>query len=394
MGLQATAIEANPFGGFDGPPVHVPAPAPVPQPARPTVVAAPAPAATPGNPWATLEPQGAAPQLQPMPAPAYPAPAAYPQPYSAPAAPAPAYPQPAPVAAYPAPAPQPAPQPQQVEEVSETPQKPQARSTRLKPGAAPAAAGGIPKQVVYGLAGYAVLMTILALYGLLMKSSEVPPEHPLSTIPDSFGEFDPAQRKKLSLYRFKVDGPLPANQVAQLGGKIEVGGLEIEPLKIDKRALEIFTGDSKGQKAPTSAPGSALVLRLKIRNNSDMPFCPLDPAFSRKGTRDDIPANRIVVGTNPPFAGGPLLWPTTKAGTRQFEREQEKDSEPLKPGETREYSVCSTTKPELITAIRKASDQILWRVQVRRAPVEFHGKSIPVTAIIGVEFAKSDVPNL
>ena len=34
---------------------------------------------------------------------------------------------------------------------------------------------------------------------------------------------------------------------------------------------------------------------------------------------------------------------------------------------------------------------LLWRVQVRRGRIDFDGKDVPVTAIIGVEFRAADV---
>jgi hypothetical protein len=41
--------------------------------------------------------------------------------------------------------------------------------------------------------------------------------------------------------------------------------------------------------------------------------------------------------------------------------------------------------------VKESSDTLLWRVQVRRGLIEFKGKDVPVTAIIGVEFKSSDV---
>ena len=44
--------------------------------------------------------------------------------------------------------------------------------------------------------------------------------------------------------------------------------------------------------------------------------------------------------------------------------------------------------------VRKTTEPLLWRVQVRRGLVAFKGKDVPVTAIVGVEFKASDVKNL
>ena len=72
--------------------------------------------------------------------------------------------------------------------------------------------------LLYVLVPYAAVMTLLALYGLLFRSGDKPdPGHPLSTIPDNFGEFDPAARKKVSQLKLDFDAPLPSDQVAGLG---------------------------------------------------------------------------------------------------------------------------------------------------------------------------------
>ena len=44
------------------------------------------------------------------------------------------------------------------------------------------------------LAPYALIVTVIAVFGLFKTSA--PPGHPLATIPDTFGEFNPAERKK------------------------------------------------------------------------------------------------------------------------------------------------------------------------------------------------------
>ena len=59
--------------------------------------------------------------------------------------------------------------------------------------------GGKFKTLALVLAAYSLVVTALAVYGLFFKPTEkLDPGHPLSTIPDNFGEFDPATRKKVS----------------------------------------------------------------------------------------------------------------------------------------------------------------------------------------------------
>jgi hypothetical protein len=245
---------------------------------------------------------------------------------------------------------------------------------------------------VYALAAYALVMTGLAVYGLVFKTATLPPEHPLSTIPDTFGEFPPAERKKAGAARFPVDGALPADQKAAVGGKIEIGQLEIVPVQIVKRKLTLVR---EGEKRPVEVPeGDGLVLRLRVTNTSaDVPIYPLDPAFQRRDAPGDSPATRIVVGRQS-FAGGPINWPFKKPLTREYEKEQEDEARPLGPGETRDYFVCSPADARVLDAVRQAKDSALWRVQVRRGLIEFDGKDVPVTAIVGVEFRRADVPGL
>ena len=67
---------------------------------------------------------------------------------------------------------------------------------------------------------YALLATVVAIYGLFFKSGDkLETGHPLSNLPDNFGEFEPATRKKVTMYRFNVDGDLPPDQRTGLGGK-------------------------------------------------------------------------------------------------------------------------------------------------------------------------------
>jgi hypothetical protein len=134
-----------------------------------------------------------------------------------------------------------------------------------------------------------------------------------------------------------------------------------------------------------------VVLTVRVKNVSpDLTFHPLDPAFNRKEAATDSPPTALVVGKST-FAGGPIAWPFQKNVRRKYERAQADDDKPLAPGESRTYVVTSDTRPEVIRAVQNARDTILWRVQVRRGLVEYRGREVPVTALVGVEFKASDV---
>ena len=349
------------------------APAPAPAPVRPVYTApapfpapVPAPAPVGGNPFVGFDDTG---------------------------------PRPAPV---PVPVPVPAPAPEATEELDEPRHKkkkreddaqPEEKSARRTRAAAPAP-GGANNVALFVVIGYAVLVTGLAVYGLFFKSGEkFDTGHPLSTIPDNFGEYDPATRKKVSQYKFPVDGELPAQQRASLGEKITLGQLEIQPMRIDRRPLVIETETAREKKSEATKT-DALVLTMSIKNTSDLTFHPMDPAFTRKANvgKNDYPITRIVVDKKTFFAGGFLDWPIDyNRVKKRIEKQQANDAIPLKPNETRQYVVFTDARSEILSAVAKAKDALQWRVEVRRGPVEVDGKEIPVTAIIGVEFRSTDV---
>jgi hypothetical protein len=134
---------------------------------------------------------------------------------------------------------------------------------------------------------------------------------------------------------------------------------------------------------------------MTIRNTSaDLLIHPTDPAFNRKVTsRTDRVGTGLVVGGQT-FWGGAIPWPFSDKLARMYEAAQESDATPLNPGESRDYVVFTDTRPEVLKAIRAAPDGLLWRVQLRRGRIDFQGKDIPVTAIVGVEFKPSDVQGL
>ncbi|MDB5309677.1 MAG: hypothetical protein JWO38_3879 [Gemmataceae bacterium] len=263
------------------------------------------------------------------------------------------------------------------------------------PAASPGGPGTLIKVGFFVLLPYALLMTGLAVYGLFFKSG-APAGHPLSTIPDDFGEFKPAERKKVSKLTGPLDAPLPPELRVAVGSKLAIGQLEIEPTQVEERGLKIISeGKGGGGTAKyTVETPTALVLHLKVRNTSDdLLIHPLDPAFNRKALGNDRPGTGLVVGKQT-FWGGAVDWPFGTRVERKYEAAQETDAVPLKPGETREYVVVSDSDRRVTKAVRDSKDPVLWRVQVRRGKIEYRGKDVPVTAIIGVEFKPADVKGL
>ncbi|MCS6866581.1 MAG: hypothetical protein RMJ56_07975 [Gemmataceae bacterium] len=250
--------------------------------------------------------------------------------------------------------------------------------------------------LLWVLAGYAILATAVAVYGWFFKtrSSPLHSDHPLSTIPDTFGEFDPAVRKKVSQFKFRTDGELPPQQRAKLGETIHLGQLDIVPLEIVKRPLTLTT-EAKDGETRNIPLGNALVMTLQIVNTShDVIIYPLDPALTRKAVGYDQPLTRLVVNKDLSFAGGAVVWPFRERILRQYEVQQKNDFVPLEPGERRKYVVFTDANPEIIKSVKQANQPLQWRVHIRRGLIEWRGREIPVTAIIGVDFSAQDVKGL
>jgi hypothetical protein len=378
-------LNENPFAGleFQPPPVAAvpppppvvvqavppPAPVPVPVPSAPLPVAVAPTGATPpssagGNPWAGMD------QLPSVPA-AVPAPVSVPVPVPMEASPFPEVDAPKPA------------QPSRAEPAAEE---------RVSRRAKPAPAGNpMFKTGFFILAGYALLATIAAVYGLFLKSS-VPATHPLSNLPDNFGEFPPAERKKTSRLPANLDADLPVEQKVAIGGTLKIGQLEIAPISVEERKLKfVLEGKTGGKATLDQTPGTAIVLKMRIKNTSDdLMIHPLDPAFNRKVTGTERIGTNLVTG-KATYQGGAIEWPLGERLRRKYEEAQANDATPLKPGEAREFVVFSNANQQVVKAVKEARDGVLWRVQVRRGRIDFDGKDVPVTAIIGVEFKPSDV---
>src|SRR5262249_43282086 len=160
---------------------------------------------------------------------------------------------------------------------------------------------------------------------------------------------------------------LPAAQRAELGQKVAVGQVEVQPVRIVKRRLEILqesARDAEQQRTHTKDP--ALVMTLLIKNTGDVPIFPMDPAFTRREGRGDRQIARVVVGKQV-FAGGHIEWPLDPNRLKKkIEVQQGNDAIPLRPNESREYVVFTEAKSDIVTAVESSKDRIQWRVQVRR----------------------------
>lgn len=304
---------------------------------------APPPPVVPGNPWAEMT--GEMPGLPDAPPPARPAP----------------QPPPAPVSR-----PTPAPQPRVAARESPEPEPPRRRRGWV-----------VPVLLVYAL-----VATAAAVWSWLRG----PDAGPLSTIPDFYGEYEKADRKKVS-YLPKPDDPLPPGLRVTLGRTITVGQLEVEPLAVEQRKLTLVTDGAKGKADDALKP--ALVLSLRLKNVSpDVTFHPLDPAFNRKAEPKQPAVVGLYSGGKPLFLGGPIAWPFR--GHRVGIKGQD-DDKPLLPGETQFTFVPLVDDPGVPAAVKATKGPLTWKVLLRRGTVRYWMSDVSVCALIGVEFAATDV---
>lgn len=234
------------------------------------------------------------------------------------------------------------------------------------------------------LAAYAAAVTLIAAWGWLR-----PTPHPFSAIPDYFGQYHSADRKKVAALPVDVNRPFPDELKVRLGGKILVGDLEFEPLAIEERRTRWEVKAESGRPRDIDC----LVLTARVRNRSTRAFHPFDPAFNRYAAPDDPTPLTAVVVAGERYPGGPIPWPFRHTG-REFIPGQEADEFPLEPGQERISvipAIDGDSGKTLVARLRTTSGPALWIVHLRRGFTQYAGESVPVSALVGVEFDASQI---
>jgi hypothetical protein len=242
---------------------------------------------------------------------------------------------------------------------------------------------------------YAAFMTFVAIYFYFQSKQVI---HPLEMLPNVGDEENPGVTKKgqqklskIVIERWKADTPLPANLRVPLHNTIHIGALQVTPERVARGPLE-YCYDSKSI-SPEKSRIDALILTLHLKNNSsDQSFFPTDRSFNAKWRNQPKPYTYLEVGSRK-FYGGPLDWPSGEK-LREFIRGQEKDNQPLEPGEERSTVICTDASPEVIKTAQDYRGPILWRVRLRRGLVPFRDREVSVSAVIGVEFSTRDIVKL
>jgi hypothetical protein len=249
------------------------------------------------------------------------------------------------------------------------------------------------RRILFFVGGYAALATAVAIWGCLRGKDH---GHPLLHIPDVFGDHPPAERTRVtdlrvSLSKMGWDGiTIPPELQVQLGGKLAVGDLLVEPLSVEEKRLNRITEFVSKTASPVSAPlpVSCLVLTLRLTNTSnDITFYPTDRAYNRMATPNTPqPLTGVIVNDRLRFMGGPVAWPYAVGVRRSYLEGQEADAEPLRPGQTRRTLIVSDDDQALLDAIANATSSITWQIHLRRGMTQVRGRNISVGALIGVVF--------
>jgi hypothetical protein len=210
-----------------------------------------------------------------------------------------------------------------------------------------------------------------------------------------------------------VTRPLPERLLVDLGQKIEIGDLEVTPLKVERKRkgeLQMFL---EGYKDPAPVDYDALVLTLRIRNiSTDNAFAPLDNYFDRRWKDGEgRPPLTVLVAGERRFFGGPARWFSRESKSarrsrgpeflRQWIEGRKDEPQVLEPGKEMVTCVASNGEDRDVARYlfgaqdggkraQAYSGPLLWRVHLRRGLIGWRGKEVPATAVIGVRFTDKD----
>jgi DNA-directed RNA polymerase subunit RPC12/RpoP len=260
---------------------------------------------------------------------------------------------------------------------------------------------------------YAIGMTAAATFLYMRLTSSPANVNPFEQMPDVDGDNPGVQLKKLTLRFGKKDAlaPLPEQLILSLNQTLQLGDLEVTPLRVERKEVRIFDERQGNDGEPEPLPSPPLVLTLRVKNLAkDYSFTPMDNYFDRhwNGKTGSAPLTVLLAG-NTPFFGGPAKWvPQKRDGKRREFREwlegrSNTDPRGLAPGEAKETFVCTDGGDEATVRRLFGEDlegnkvgkpfegNFLWRVQLRRGLIEHNGKRYPATCVIGVQFTHKNI---
>jgi hypothetical protein len=263
--------------------------------------------------------------------------------------------------------------------------------------------------VILPLGIWAVMATAAAV--ILYVRAQTAPASSFDQMPDAGGDA-PGVKAKRAAFKYDVKwatAQLPAHLITPLGKPIAVGDVEVTPVGVERRTIELRAASAPDK--PESSIMYALVLNLRVKNLSKRwAFVPLDNYFDRAwkvGSGGPPPLTQLEAGRTR-FFGGPCKWfpaDSRDAHKREWlEGRTNLETEGLQPGKEMD-SLVATDAWDPATAAhlfgtdpegRKLKDKepyhgpLLWRVHVRRGTIAYRGREVAATAVIGVSFTDRD----
>lgn len=212
------------------------------------------------------------------------------------------------------------------------------------------------------LVPYAIVMTLFVAY-LLMTANR---NHPLDVLPDP----DAKKGGPRKAWRIDPKSPLTAHQKTPLGQPLHVGDLEVTPVRVSVRE-------------------GNLVLRLRVKNTStNWAFNPISDRFLRvvEGP-GGTPYTFVESPSVDRLYGGFVEWFKGAPG-----REKRIDDGELAPGQSEIIEIMTMDKYRgHVEHLLQGGEPFVWRVQLRRGPVEYHGRPVSATTVVGVLVNRKDV---
>jgi hypothetical protein len=190
--------------------------------------------------------------------------------------------------------------------------------------------------------------------------------HPLEMLPDP-----KSAPKDGGPRRISHDTPLPKNLIVPLAQTLDIGALEVTPIKVQLNRL------------------GELVLQMKMKNISkDQFFNPVSAdylKYSVKAANANKPYSYLDWSRKRIYGGFPE-WLKGQAGKEEFA-----DGD-IGPGQE-EWVRIITGKDykEDVKNLAQSKETVVWRVQVRRGFVDVRGRNVSATAVIGVEFNSNEI---
>jgi hypothetical protein len=210
------------------------------------------------------------------------------------------------------------------------------------------------------LVPYSVLMTLFVIYLWYYIATQ---PHPFDNLNDPVPKKDGARQVE----RAKHDQPLAKHQIVTLGKTVRIGALEVTPIKVVRDSL----GD--------------LELQLRAKNvSNNQAFSPMHPDFL-KATAATKPYTYLDAPSFfSRFYGGHLAYKRGNDDNKTLEGD-------LQPGEDEQILLTTKDNKQVVERIVNSTENLTWRVQLRRGLVGYRGQKVSATAVIGVQFHAKDI---